>query len=80
MSKRAVAKVASASRACLHEEPMSWPLGRVFGDSTAALTTGERPPCPNITSACDTRHYDLTEGVAGNQPTLRDRRSMDIGM
>ena len=34
---------AAASRACLREKPTSWLLGRVLGDSAAALPTGERP-------------------------------------
>ena len=45
--KSAVAVAAAASEACLREGPTSWYLGRVLGDSTAALTPEEgRPPVP----------------------------------
>ena len=72
MSKSAVAVVAAASRACLRERPMSWSLGRVLEDSTAALTPGEGgPPDTTETSEGDTRRSDLPEGVAANWHTAK---------
>ena len=38
-----------------------------------------RPPVPTKTSVCDSRRSDLPEGMAGNWPMMRERRSMDVG-
>ena len=77
-SSKAVTVAAAASTACQHNEPMSWSMGRVLGDSPAVLTPGDgRSPIPTEISVCDARRSDLPEDMAGNRPTTRDRRSMD---
>ena len=47
-------------------------LGRVLGDSTAALTRGEaRPPVPTETPEGDAWRLDLPESVTGLRPTAK---------
>ena len=70
--KNADAMATVASKACLREGLTSWSLGRVLGDSTAALAPGEgRSPVPTETSGGDARRTDLLESVAGHWPTAR---------